>query len=421
MISLKNTDKLEEYILKISLYILPLALIFSIALVNLITAFFSLFFIVKFYYSSKLKLFVKNKLIIYLLLFNLYLIIISFFSHNIQISLLTSLFYLRFIFTSLVIGYILITYKNAIVGFAYSLWFFITLVVLDGYVQYFSGINIFGWPQLDPVRVSGFFKEELILGSYLSRLFPLAIFFIFYINESIKKSHILFYLSLILLVLIDILVYLAGERVALFYMLLSTICIIIFINRLRFLRILSLLISIFIIFSINVYQPEVKSRMIDFTIEQISKDSNDGSKKLNAFSTKHESHYKIALQMFKEKPFIGYGPKMFRYVCEKDIYDQEGCSTHPHNTYMQLLAETGIIGAIFIILLLLYISYIFIIQFFNKFIFTSKKNYKDYEIILYIAFLLSLWPLVPTGNFFTTWLNTIYFLPLGIHLFIQSR
>ena len=47
--------------------------------------------------------------------------------------------------------------------------------------------------------------------------------------------------------------------------------------------------------------------------------------------------------MFLSDPFTGIGPKMFRFYCDNELfYVQNACSTHPHNTYIQLLGETGI-------------------------------------------------------------------------------
>ena len=50
--------------------------------------------------------------------------------------------------------------------------------------------------------------------------------------------------------------------------------------------------------------------------------------------------------MFLDKPIFSNGPNSFRILCSLDKYDVNGnaCSTHPHNLYIQLLAETGIFG-----------------------------------------------------------------------------
>ena len=48
--------------------------------------------------------------------------------------------------------------------------------------------------------------------------------------------------------------------------------------------------------------------------------------------------------MFFDKPIIGHGPKMFRVECSNPKYsetvEESSCMTHPHNFYIQLLAET---------------------------------------------------------------------------------
>ena len=51
----------------------------------------------------------------------------------------------------------------------------------------------------------------------------------------------------------------------------------------------------------------------------------------------------------------------------------------------------------------------------------SKPVYKDYQICFLISFYLTLWPLVPSGNFFNNWLSIIYFYPLGIFLWSVNK
>ena len=65
-------------------------------------------------------------------------------------------------------------------------------------------------------------------------------------------------------------------------------------------------------------------------------------------------------QIFNDNKVFGIGPKMFREICQNEKYytftdldgSINGCQTHPHNTYLQLLTETGILGTIPILFLL---------------------------------------------------------------------
>jgi hypothetical protein len=52
-----------------------------------------------------------------------------------------------------------------------------------------------------------------------------------------------------------------------------------------------------------------------------------------------------------------------------------------------------------------------------------KKSivFNDFEIALLSALLISLWPLVPTGNFFGNWISIIYYLPVGFLLFSLDK
>ena len=67
--------------------------------------------------------------------------------------------------------------------------------------------------------------------------------------------------------------------------------------------------------------------------------------------------------MFLENKIFGVGPNMFRVKCSDSKYfiEQSSCTTHPHNFTIQILAETGIIGLVFymIIFLLLFYKIIF--------------------------------------------------------------
>ena len=72
------------------------------------------------------------------------------------------------------------------------------------------------------------------------------------------------------------------------------------------------------------------------------------------FSEGHNGHYISAYKMFLDNKILGVGVKNFRNICSDERYytDVGSCATHPHNTYVQILAETGIIGFLFLITIL---------------------------------------------------------------------
>ena len=132
--------------------------------------------------------------------------------------------------------------------------------------------------------------------------------------------------------------------------------------------------------------------------------------------------------MFLDYPMLGVGPKMFRVICKESRYvvktyedrSIDGCQTRPHNTYIQLLSETGIIGALPVIFIFLLICRVFVRQGLS-FLYSTNIIYSDFQICLYAAILITLWPFVPTGNFFHNWLNIIYFLPVGFLLHSYNK
>ena len=112
--------------------------------------------------------------------------------------------------------------------------------------------------------------------------------------------------------------------------------------------------------------------------------------------------------------------KNYRTECRnKDNYiTGYSCSTHPHNTYIQLLSETGIFG--FAIIFSIFVWFVFenFKMMINSLIY--KKKYNDGIICIYACFLMTLWPIMPTGSFFTNWLSIIYFFPIGIYLHLKD-
>jgi len=131
------------------------------------------------------------------------------------------------------IWYLIERDKKILNYFYYTLVVSFSFLVVDGYIQFITGKNIFGLPKFGG-RLSSFFGSELILGSYLSRLFPL-LFALFLLKE--KKQLELYFMSILFILLIG-LIYISGERAGFILFILSYIFIIIFTEKIVKLKII---------------------------------------------------------------------------------------------------------------------------------------------------------------------------------------
>jgi hypothetical protein len=61
---------------------------------------------------------------------------------------------------------------------------------------------------------------------------------------------------------------------------------------------------------------------------------------------------------------------------KKEYLKMNACNTHPHNFYFQLLAETGLIGFLFLTFSFLYLGYILLMYFINRFEKNEKTDFK---------------------------------------------
>ena len=121
---------------------------------------------------------------------------------------------------------------------------------------------------------------------------------------------------------------------------------------------------------------------------------------------------------------FGTGVKGFRYLCRNKIYileNNDGCSTHPHNTYVQILVSNGIVG-----FSLLIFAFFFIVKeiFICRKKLNSGKEYDKFEIskaVAISAIFVNIWPLIPSGNFFNNWLSMFYFYPVGFYLYFKFK
>ena len=391
-------------------YLLPLALLSGPFLPDLIISLVSIIFI---YISIREKLikFYKSYFFIIFSIFYFYILISSLNSEFYFHSLESSFFYFRFGFFALAIWFLIERNNNFLKNFTIIFSLTFILAIIDSYYQFYNDTNMFGIYTLQSNRLTLLFNDKTYLGGYLSRLTPLLIGLVILISNNKKISYLLISICLIL---VDVSVYLSGERTAIGLLLVGSLFIILLMREFRMIRVVSLTLSIIIIVIISIANPIIKERNIDKTINQVF---NQKQGEIAIFSITHESHFITAYKMFKAKPILGHGPNTFRVVCSESLYEYNdlSCSTHPHNIYIQILAETGLIGILIFLIIpasLLYITLLHIKSYFLL----GNKILNDAQICFLGAILLTLFPFFPTQNFFNNYINIIFYLPVGFFL-----
>ena len=372
-----------------------------------ISALFFLFYVFK----NKEFYFFNNKPLIIFFIFCIYCILLSIFvAEDMMLSFESSLFYFRIGLFSCFIWYLIDKDKSILNFFYYALVLCFSVLVIDGYIQHFTGVNLTGF-KISGIRVSSFFGDELIMGSYLSRLFPL-LFALFLVK---KKQKFEIYFIGALFILVDVLIFMSGERSAFFFLNLSTVFIIILIKEYQKFRLVTFIIAIICVFILSLYSTNLSQRMFKGPAEDMGLVKS--SKEAVIFSKAHDSLIRTAYNMFKDQPLLGHGPKMFRIICKDEKYATgiNPCMTHPHNFYIQLLAETGIIGFLFLLSALVYVVYTALRQF-KSIILKETRPLSDYQVCLLAGILITVWPLTTNGNFFNNWLMIAYSLPVGFYL-----
>ena len=393
--------------------LIPILLISGPFLSDLSVSIISIIFLIEIIKYKKYK-YINNIYFKIFLIFYIYLNLNSFLNENF-FGLKNSVGYIRFGLFALAVWSIVEKRKDIINKSLFVIISCFAVLVLDGYLQYFSGKNFLGYSTNSP-RVSSLFFDEFILGSYLTRIYP--ILFAFIVLQFRDKKNLLMSVA-VLFILVETLIFISGDRTAFFLSTLSAVYLVIFISNFKFYRLVVLLFSFALIFLISIFNPVAKERFVDKTIDQMNLVKNDQKKYF--FSKKHDEHYRSSIHMFVDNPVLGLGIKQFRLNCNLDKYriSEDTCSTHPHNTYVQLLAETGIIGFAFVFFLFCFLIFKSFVHLYSQF--KGKKLFDNFEICLLSCLFINLWPFVPTGNFFNNWLSILYFYPLGFLLWSFNK
>jgi hypothetical protein len=331
---------------------------------------------------------------------------------------------------------------------------------LDIIYQFLNGSDIFGfvayegYNEADPhsgksrYHLAGFLKDEYIAGGYIQKFFVFALILIPIIWKKLDKQK--FLISTVLPIIFFSGILFSGNRVPLVMFCVSILLMIILIKELRLsLAIASLFcVLIFTItmkmndnlrgYYISFYQnsshviavmkkyipkkyPELEKNKEKKCIEkdndvycehfyQQSKKLKSRYEEIPSFGSGHFVIYLTAIDVWIDSPIIGNGIKSFRTKCLTKLHlPNRICSSHPHNYYLELLNDTGLLGTLFFICA---VFYLITNKFFNfKY---YEKNEKFLFICLLIIIIAEFFPLKSSGSFFSTTNASWIFLILGM-------
>jgi len=398
-------------IIKNLIYFIPFFLVFSIFVAELVILSIFLFFV---YHQIKKKEFdiFLNKYFIFFLFFWFYLILNSLLSYDLKLSLSRSLPYIRFGILFLAIGHMLSLkdFKNNFLKFTLI---FLLLICLDSIIQYLVGKNLLGF-EAHVSRISSFFKDELVLGGFLLKMYPIFLISIIYFK---KKTSLNTFFIILFIFIYFFSIYLSGERTAFFNFIILNFFLFIILYEKKYTKYLLLFLLILPI----IFTYVVKNSNNPILARYLSIKEIFNNKTPTIFSENHENHYKSAFKIYKSYPLFGSGLKTFRYVCKKPEHNPMGCATHPHNIFMLFLSELGFIGIIFYLIVFFYFGARLVKLFIARFNNNNFRNNNPILTIIIVSMFMSFWPFSPSGNYFNNWMSVLNFLPMGFLIYYDKK
>ena len=295
-------------------------------------------------------------------------------------------------------------------------------VCFDLFYQLYFGKDIFGFPKPGVGRkLGGPFGDELIAGSFIQRfsIFSFFLIPIFYKKELNKYlKYVISFLFLIFFIGITI----SGNRMPLI-LFLFTICLVILFQKETRKYLLSFVISFSLIFIVIItLSKDIRDNFGVFRVEITNIIKSIGKDGISENSPHYLKEFASFYETWKINKYLGGGIKNFRYYCHvRENIPKDSkfiCNMHPHNYYLEILTETGLVGLLISGTLFFLILYTTLVK---KYFLRSPLNNNNMIIPFIFLFVAEIFPLKSTGSFFTTGNATYLFLIIGILLALTRK
>ena len=138
------------------------------------------------------------------------------------------------------------------------------------------------------------------------------------------------------------------------------------------------------------------------------------------YNSKHAPHYFTAYNIFLNYPIFGIGINNFYQESSKSEYEDTKLlntkgrvSNHPHQIYLEIISEVGLIGSIYFFFIIFYPINISI-----KYLIKRKNSFVLSHLLLHIFFVM---PIIPSGSFFGTNYGIPFWFNLSILIYLSKK
>lgn len=246
--------------------------------------------------------------------------------------------------------------------------------------------------------------DDLVPGNFLAKVGLPIVVFCAALSVSSKSHQSLLAGCFCLIVIATVLM--TGERINLLTVICaSLLSCLLWRPNIKYLTILTGL-ALILVLSIFEFFPATGTRFVATFIAELPISMESGYYKAMA----------PAFYIFQEAPFFGIGPGSFRFLCKDYVETGSGlvCFNHPHNFYLQLLAETGSLGAFFGVVFMVALV---------VFCFTEGQKFPN-NLAVYSSWIVPFalfWPIRSSADFFGQWNNIFLWSAVAVALAVANN
>jgi O-antigen ligase len=173
----------------------------------------------------------------------------------------------------------------------------------------------------------------------------------------------------------------------------------------------------------NFVKAEVEGKFYFVINQELSKNQDNLTYDIGILDDKGIIHQLANISPYSGSYFSKYnsGDKVRVGDSFYSYYDyKNGCNTHPHNIYLEFLSELGLVGFSFFFFIFLYSIY-------NIFFLLKKRIKKRLNriemcsLFILVGISITMFPLFPSGSYFSNWLLIITYFPIGFYLSLKGK